>query len=107
MTNPDWVPTMRRAAALVTDGGGVTCHAAIIGRELHLPTVVATRSATTVLRDGEVVTVDGTAGEVREGAAPAAAGGDRGRGPLGHGADAGAVGARGDRDAAVREPGHR
>ncbi|MBN2624577.1 MAG: phosphoenolpyruvate synthase [Acidimicrobiales bacterium] len=68
MTNPDWVPTMRRAAALVTDGGGVTCHAAIIGRELHLPTVVATRSATTVLRDGEMVTVDGTAGEVREGA---------------------------------------
>jgi pyruvate,water dikinase len=74
MTNPDWVPTMRRAAALVTDGGGVTCHAAIIGRELHLPTVVATRSATTVLRDGEVVTVDGTAGEVREGAPPATAG---------------------------------
>ncbi|HEX6419484.1 MAG TPA: phosphoenolpyruvate synthase [Acidimicrobiales bacterium] len=72
MTNPDWVPTMRRAAALVTDGGGVTCHAAIIGRELHLPTVVATRTATTVLRDGEVVTVDGTVGEIREGA-PAAA----------------------------------
>jgi pyruvate,water dikinase len=70
MTNPDWVPTMRRAAALVTDGGGVTCHAAIVGRELHLPTVVATRSATTVLRDGEVVTVDGTAGEVREGRTP-------------------------------------
>ena len=74
MTTPDWVPTMRRAAALVTDGGGVTCHAAIIGRELHLPTVVATRSATTVLRDGEIVTVDGTAGEVREGTASAAAG---------------------------------
>ena len=55
------------------DGGGVTCHAAIIGRELHLPTVVATRSATTVLRDGEVVTVDGTTGEVREGRAPAEA----------------------------------
>lgn len=72
MTTPDWVPTMRRAAALVTDGGGVTCHAAIVGRELHLPTVVATRSATTVLRDGEVVTVDGTAGEVREGRIDAA-----------------------------------
>ena len=71
MTSPDWVPTMRRAAALVTDGGGVTCHAAIVGRELHLPTVVATRRATSVLRDGELVTVDGTAGEVREGAAPA------------------------------------
>ena len=74
MTNPDWVPAMRRAAALVTDGGGVTCHAAIIGRELQLPTVVATRSATTVLRDGEVVTVDGTAGEVREGSPPEVAG---------------------------------
>jgi pyruvate,water dikinase len=77
MTNPDWVPTLRRAAALVTDGGGVTCHAAIVGRELHLPTIVAARTATSVLRDGEVVTVDGAAGEVREGGeavgAPAAA----------------------------------
>jgi len=70
MTTPDWVPTMRRAAALVTDGGGVTCHAAIVGRELRLPTVVATRTATTVLHDGDVVTVDGTAGEVREGRLP-------------------------------------
>ncbi|HET6949049.1 MAG TPA: phosphoenolpyruvate synthase [Acidimicrobiales bacterium] len=70
MTTPDLVPTMRRAAALVTDGGGVTCHAAIVGRELGLPTVVATRRATTTLTDGEVVTVDGTAGEVREGALP-------------------------------------
>jgi pyruvate,water dikinase len=68
MTNPDWVPTMRRAAALVTDGGGVTCHAAIVGRELHLPTVVAARTATTVLRDGEVVTVDGVKGAVLAGA---------------------------------------
>ncbi len=72
MTSPDWVPTMRRAAALVTDGGGVTCHAAIVGRELHLPTVVATRTATTVLRDGEIVTVDGAKGVVLAGAAPAA-----------------------------------
>jgi pyruvate,water dikinase len=68
MTSPDWVPTMRRAAALVTDGGGVTCHAAIVGRELHLPTVVATRTATTVLRDGEIVTVDGAKGVVLAGA---------------------------------------
>jgi pyruvate,water dikinase len=73
MTSPDWVPTMRRAAALVTDGGGVTCHAAIVGRELHLPTVVATRTATTTLRDGEVVTVDGTRGAVLAGAAAAPA----------------------------------
>jgi pyruvate,water dikinase len=68
MTSPDWVPTMRRAAALVTDRGGVTCHAAIVGRELHLPTVVATRNATTVLRDGEMVTVDGRKGLVTAGA---------------------------------------
>jgi pyruvate,water dikinase len=72
MTTPDWVPTMRRASALVTDGGGVTCHAAIVGRELHLPTIVAARNATSVLRDGEVVTVDGGAGEVREGAVESA-----------------------------------
>lgn len=69
MTNPDWVPTMRRASALVTDGGGVTCHAAIIGRELHLPTIVGARTATTVLRDGEIVTVDGAKGVVTAGAA--------------------------------------
>lgn len=72
MTSPDWVPTMRRAAALVTDGGGVTCHAAIVGRELHLPTVVATRTATTVLRDGEIVTVDGAKGVVLAGSVPSA-----------------------------------
>jgi pyruvate, water dikinase len=63
-TSPDWVPTMRRAAALVTDSGGVTCHAAIVSRELGVPCVVGTRDATTVLRDGEVVTVDGAEGTV-------------------------------------------
>jgi pyruvate,water dikinase len=67
MTTPDWVPTMRRAAALVTDGGGVTCHAAIASRELRVPCIVGTRRATTVLRDGEIVTVDGATGNVYEG----------------------------------------
>lgn len=67
MTSPDWVPTLRRAAALVTDGGGMTCHAAIVARELGIPCVVGARTATTVLRDGEVVTVDGAAGTVVEG----------------------------------------
>jgi pyruvate,water dikinase len=67
MTTPDWVPTLRRAAALVTDGGGMTCHAAIASRELGIPCIVGTRQATTVLRDGEVVTVDGRAGKVTEG----------------------------------------
>ncbi|MEZ5134591.1 MAG: PEP-utilizing enzyme [Acidimicrobiales bacterium] len=63
MTNPDWVPTMRRAAALITDGGGMTCHAAIVSSELApVPAVVGARTAT-ALRDGEVVTVDGAKGE--------------------------------------------
>lgn len=67
MTNPDWVPVMRRAAAVVTDGGGMTCHAAIVARELRIPCVVGTRTATEVLRPGEVVTVDGAAGRVLAG----------------------------------------
>jgi pyruvate, water dikinase len=73
MTAPDWVPLMRRAAAIVTDSGGMTCHAAIVSRELGIPCVVGTGQATDRLRDGETVTVDATQGEVREGAAPAAA----------------------------------
>lgn len=64
MTSPDWVPTMRRAAALVTDGGGMTCHAAIVSRELRIPCIVGTREATRVLRNGEEVTVDGARGSV-------------------------------------------
>lgn len=70
MTNPDWVPAIRRAAALVTDGGGMTCHAAIVARELGVPCVVGTRDATTRLRDGQQVTVDGAAGQVSAGAKP-------------------------------------
>jgi pyruvate,water dikinase len=69
MTAPDWVPLMRRAAAIVTDSGGMTCHAAIVSRELGIPAVVGTGEATRRLRDGEVVTVDATHGAVREGAA--------------------------------------
>ncbi len=67
MTSPDWVPTMRRAAALVTDAGGSTCHAAIVSRELGLPAVVGTRNATAELRDGDVVTVDAQRGMVLAG----------------------------------------
>ncbi len=68
MTSPDWVPIMRRAKALVTDSGGITCHAAIVSRELGVPCVVGTRRATTVLRTGEEITVDGAEGTVYEGA---------------------------------------
>jgi pyruvate, water dikinase len=67
MTAPDWVPLMRRAAAIVTDSGGMTCHAAIVSRELGIPCVVGSGEATKVLRDGEVVTVDAGAGIVTEG----------------------------------------
>jgi pyruvate,water dikinase len=71
MTAPDWVPLMRRAAAIVTDSGGMTCHAAIVSRELGIPCVVGTGDATEKLRDGETVTVDATNSEIREGALPA------------------------------------
>jgi pyruvate,water dikinase len=67
MTAPDWLPLMRRAAAIVTDSGGMTCHAAIVSRELGIPCVVGTGEATRVLRDGETVTVDATRGIVLEG----------------------------------------
>jgi pyruvate,water dikinase len=67
MTNPDWLPTMRRAAALVTDTGGMTCHAAIVARELKVPCIVGARTATTDLADGMMVTVDGTHGRVLAG----------------------------------------
>lgn len=67
MTSPDWVPTMRRAAAIVTDSGGMTCHAAIVSRELGLPCIVGARSATSLLRDGDFVSVDGERGRVVSG----------------------------------------
>lgn len=67
MTNPDWLPTISRASALVTDSGGMTCHAAIVARELGVPCVVGTRTATTTLTEGAVVTVDGSAGQIQAG----------------------------------------
>jgi pyruvate, water dikinase len=71
-TDPDWVPIMKRAAAIVTDHGGRTSHAAIISRELGLPAVVGTGNATEVLSDGQSVTVscaEGDQGYVYEGLA--------------------------------------
>ena len=83
MTAPDWVPLMRRAAAIVTDSGGMTCHAAIVSRELGIPCVVGTAEATTILRDGELVTVDAGSGVVTEGAtAPAEPAPEEGAGPV-------------------------
>ena len=73
MTSPDWVPVMRRAAAIVTDAGGMTSHAAIVSRELGIPCVVGTRDGTRVLHDGMLVTVDAREGAVRLGSAGSAA----------------------------------
>jgi pyruvate,water dikinase len=67
MTVPDMVPAMSRSVAIVTDEGGMTCHAAIISRELGTPCVVGTGSATSALNEGDVVTVDGTTGAVYKG----------------------------------------
>jgi len=67
MTSPDWVPIMRRSAAVVTDAGGMTSHAAIVSRELGIPCVVGAKGATTRLQTGMLVTVDGAAGTIVEG----------------------------------------
>jgi len=70
MTDPDWEPVMKRAAAIVTNRGGRTCHAAIIARELGIPAVVGCREATQAIRDGQEVTVscaEGDTGYVFEG----------------------------------------
>ncbi|WP_421909351.1 phosphoenolpyruvate synthase [Methanolacinia petrolearia] len=67
MTNPDMVPAMRKAAAIITDEGGMTCHAAIVSRELGTPAAVGTKKATSILIDGQVVSVDGEKGLVYEG----------------------------------------
>ncbi len=67
MTNPDWVPYMRIASAIITDEGGMTCHAAIVSRELGIPCIVGTGNATKVLQTGKDYTVDAKAGVVYEG----------------------------------------
>ncbi len=64
MTSPDYVPAMKKASAIITDEGGLTSHAAIVSRELGIPCVVGTKDATTKLKEGVIVTVDGEIGEV-------------------------------------------
>jgi pyruvate,water dikinase len=73
MTSPDWMPVIRRAGALVTDSGGVTCHAAIVTRELGVPCIVGATGATELLHDGMVVTVDAVRGIVTRGERPTTA----------------------------------
>jgi pyruvate,water dikinase len=68
MTTPDWVPAMKIAGAVVTNLGGKTCHAAIVSRELGVPCIVGTEKATKILKDGDVVTIDGQKGLIFKGA---------------------------------------
>ncbi|MEM3660351.1 MAG: phosphoenolpyruvate synthase [Thermoproteota archaeon] len=72
MTAPEWVPAMRKAAAIVTNSGGMTSHAAIVSRELGIPCIVGTASkgkpATEAIKDGEIITVDSKLGVVYRGA---------------------------------------
>ena len=70
MTNPDYVPFMKLASAIVTDKGGVTCHAAIVSRELGIPCVVGTENATKLMVSGKEYTVDSRSGVVYEGIIP-------------------------------------
>jgi pyruvate,water dikinase len=67
MTDPDWVPIMKMASAIVTDEGGMTSHAAIVSRELGIPAVVGTGNATSVIKDGQIITVDAYRGVIYEG----------------------------------------
>lgn len=66
MTRPEFVPLMKKASAIVTDEGGITCHAAIVSRELKVPCVIGTKIATKVFKDGDMVEVDANGGIIRK-----------------------------------------
>ncbi len=73
MTNPDWVPLMRIASAIVTDEGSKVCHAAIVSRELGIPAVVGTQNGTKILKNNQIITVDctrGLSGRIFDGKVP-------------------------------------
>ncbi|MFH1632178.1 MAG: PEP-utilizing enzyme [bacterium] len=65
MTVPDFLPVMKKAIAFITDEGGITCHAAIIAREMNKPCIIGTKIATQVLKDGDSVEVDANTGKIR------------------------------------------
>ena len=67
MTNPDMVVTMQKSAGIVTNEGGTTAHAAIVSREMGIPCIVGTQTATTKLKEGEIITVDGSSGKIYKG----------------------------------------
>ncbi len=66
MTQPEFLPAMKKASAVITDEGGLTCHAAIVARELGIPCIIGTKNATKVLKDGDLVEVDANAGIIRK-----------------------------------------
>lgn len=66
VTDPSLLPIMKKASAFVTNQGGLTCHAAIVARELHIPCVIGTKIATRVLKDGDKVEVDATNGTIKK-----------------------------------------
>ena len=66
MTRPEFVPLMKKAKAIITNEGGITCHAAIISRELKIPCIIGTKNATKVLKNGDDVEIDAEKGVVRK-----------------------------------------
>lgn len=66
MTTPDYFPAMKKASGIVTDEGGITCHAAIVARELKIPCIIATNIATQVIKDGDLLELDTKQGIVRK-----------------------------------------
>ncbi len=66
MTTPDFLPSMRRAAAFVTDEGGITCHAAIVAREMQKPCVIGTKNSTQIFKDGDLIEVDANRGIIKK-----------------------------------------
>ncbi len=65
MTSPDYILAMEKAAGFITDEGGLTCHAAIVAREMNKPCLIGTKIATKVLKDGDMVEVDAAKGIVK------------------------------------------
>ena len=64
MTDPDWMPAMKKAAGIITQQGGRTCHAAIVSRELHIPALVGAEQAMSLLKNGQEVTFDCSRGSI-------------------------------------------
>lgn len=65
MTRPEFLPAMKRAGAFLTDEGGITCHAAIVARELKKPCIIGTKTATQIIKDGDMIEVDAETGIVK------------------------------------------